>query len=528
MATGRMSKVLQYLRGTDAGMSDGQLLSCFISRRDEAAFAARVRRHGPMVWGVCRRVLGSHHDAEDAFQATFLVLFRKAASISSRSLLANYLYGVAHRTALKARAAAVRRQMRERQVKDMPEPVARPQELAPDAEPLLDEELSRLPDKYRVPIVLCDLEGKTRREAARQLGWPEGTVAGRLARGRTLLAKQMSHRGVTLSGGALAVLLAREAAAARVPAAVTFATVKAAGLFATGKAAAPGVLSAEVESLTQGVLKAMLMTKIKTALGVCLAVGFLVLGSACGYRALAADKAAAAPADKKNELRDTLLLLDNQFWEALSKNDTDTLRKILADDYVAYDPAGHHWNRAKTLEFYQDTRVCDVKFLSEREVFRIDGHTALLIYEVKFRGESRAGPSACHQRNTAVWVQRDGGWFVKFSQCAHLPDPAPPAKVEAKPTFPEILIQPLPATAQVVPWPPPGAKIEPTIFPSGPVQVDPSQVIPLDPFKGVPLDPAQTIPLDPSKFFSPTPKVPDEPKGIGKGPGNPNADKDGR
>ena len=212
MATNQMSDVLQHLRrdgaaAGGAGLTDGQLLEELISRRDEAALAALVRRHGPMVWGVCRRVLRNHHDAEDAFQATFLVLVRKAASITPREMVANWLYGVAHQTALKARATAAEEGLRERQVTEMPEPAVTEQDLWNDLQPLLDQELSRLPDKYRVAIVLCDLEGKTRKEAARQLGVPEGTLAARLAQGRGLLAKRLAQtwaRGVGrgVGGGA--------------------------------------------------------------------------------------------------------------------------------------------------------------------------------------------------------------------------------------------------------------------------------------------------------------------------------------
>ena len=170
MATNQISGFIQRLRGVlrdGAGLTDGQLLGDYLSRRDEAAIAALVRRHGPMVWGVCRRVLHNHHDAEDAFQTTFLVLVRKAASIASRELLANWLYGVAHQTALKARATAAKRKGRERQVTEMPEPAVTQQDPWHDLQPLLDEELSRLPDKYRSVIVLCDLEGKTRKEVGR-------------------------------------------------------------------------------------------------------------------------------------------------------------------------------------------------------------------------------------------------------------------------------------------------------------------------------------------------------------------------
>src|SRR5262245_48803839 len=187
MAESQMNEDIRHLRRTvllpdGAGLTDGQLLEDYISRRHEAALAALVARHGPMVWGVCRRVLGKDQDAEDAFQATFLVLVRRAASLALTTSVGNWLYGVAHQTALKARATMAKRRTRERQVTAMPEPAAAGQDPWPDLEPLLDEELSRLPEKYRSVLVLCDLEGKTRKDAALHLGCPEGTVAGRLAR----------------------------------------------------------------------------------------------------------------------------------------------------------------------------------------------------------------------------------------------------------------------------------------------------------------------------------------------------------
>src|SRR5260370_662825 len=172
MAANQLTHVIQTLREAtlhydEAGLTDGQLLETYVGSKEEAAFAALVHRHGPMVWGICRRVLRSHQDAEDAFQATFLVLVRKAASIASKELVANWLYGVAHQTALKANATTAKRGAREKQVTTMPEPALEP-EHSDDVQPLLDQELSCLPEKYRAVIVLCDLEGKTRKEAARQ------------------------------------------------------------------------------------------------------------------------------------------------------------------------------------------------------------------------------------------------------------------------------------------------------------------------------------------------------------------------
>jgi RNA polymerase sigma factor (sigma-70 family) len=283
MASSQLSPAIQHLRRAallrdGAGLTDAQLLEVYVRRREEAAMAALVRRHGPMVWGVCRRVLRNHHDAEDAFQATFLVFVRKAASLAIPELLANWLYGVAHQTALKARATTARRGARERQVTQMPEPAVTEQCLWDDLQSLLDQELSRLPDKYRVALVLCDLEGKTRKEAARQLGVPEGTLAARLARGRRMLALRLARHGLAVSGGSLAMLLAHNSASASVPGAVVGSTMRAASLFAAGQAAAGGALSAKAVAVAEGVLTTMFMTRLKIATAVLLGVGLLGIG----------------------------------------------------------------------------------------------------------------------------------------------------------------------------------------------------------------------------------------------------------
>jgi RNA polymerase sigma factor (sigma-70 family) len=284
MATSQVNELIEHLRGAllrdGAGLTDEQLLERFISRRDETALAVLVRRHGPMVWGVCRRVLHNHHDAEDAFQATFLVLVRKAASIASRELLANWLYGVAYQTALKARATAARRGSRERQVTDMPEPEVVQRQLWHDLQAVLDQELNGLPDKYRAPIILCDLQAKTRKEAARQLGCPEGTVAGRLARARVMLAKRLAKHGLAVSGGVLAAVLSQKAASAGVPLAVLSSTIKAASCLAAGPTVAAGAISVKVAALTEGVLKAMRMTKLKIATALLLVASTVAL--TCG------------------------------------------------------------------------------------------------------------------------------------------------------------------------------------------------------------------------------------------------------
>jgi RNA polymerase sigma factor (sigma-70 family) len=260
-----------------AELTDAQLLGCFLEYRDQAAFAALVRRHGPMVWGVCRRRL-SHHDAEEAFQATFLVLFRKAASIKPREMVGNWLYGAAHQTALHAGRTAARRRSREKQVTEMPEPEAPRQEAGWDLLPLLDQELSRLPDKYRAVVVLCDLEGRSRKEVAGQLGLPEGTVAGRLARARTMLARRLVGHRLAVSGGALAAVVTPQVASADLPTSVCRSTIQAASLLAAGRAST-GLIPSQVAALTEGVLKAMLVHKLQTAAAVLLAAGVLLFSA---------------------------------------------------------------------------------------------------------------------------------------------------------------------------------------------------------------------------------------------------------
>jgi RNA polymerase sigma factor (sigma-70 family) len=279
--------------GAIGGLSDAQLLDRFVSRREELVFEAIIQRHGPMAWGVCRRVLRDHHDAEDAFQATFLVLARKAASVMPREKLGNWLYGVAYQTAMKARAKTSRRRGRERQVPDMPEPEGGRENHRDDLLPLLDQELSRLPEKYRIPIVLCDLGGKTYKQAAEQLGWPVGTVSGRLSRARSMLAERLTRRGVTLAGGSLAVLLSHGSASASVPLSLITSTSRAATKFAAGQAAT-GVVSTKVAALTEGVLKTMLMTKLKIAT----AVLMVALGTA-GTRSFGLSRRAEASSPVK-------------------------------------------------------------------------------------------------------------------------------------------------------------------------------------------------------------------------------------
>jgi RNA polymerase sigma factor (sigma-70 family) len=261
-------------RGTLSGMSEALLLERFITHGDEEAFEALVARHGPMVLGICRRMLDDPRDIEDAFQATFLVLVRKARSLRDRDLLANWLYGVAHRVATRARATAYRRRMRERPGGEEVAVASLPREDRTELRAVLDDELVRLPDRLRSTVILCDLEGLPQEEAARRLGCPVGTVKSRLSRARDRLRGRLLRRGVTPSALLAGSLFEPATATAAVPAALGVSTIRAAMDLAAGAA-----VSAPTAALVEGVVRSMTMSKIKMTAAGLLATGLLAAGT---------------------------------------------------------------------------------------------------------------------------------------------------------------------------------------------------------------------------------------------------------
>jgi len=276
---GQFNRVLQHIRRLlhpGAADTDAELLRQFVATRDEAAFTALVSRHGPMVRDVCRRLLTDDNDIDDALQATFLVLVRKAPGLRPASL-AGWLHGVAHRVALNARKSASRRQRHEREARAMTPAEAPADRSWDDLRPVLDEELSRLPEKYRAPLVLCYLEGKTNEEAAQQLSWTKGTVSGRLARARDLLRLGLTRRGISLSAVGLATVLESQASARPLAPAALQATVHAVMKYAEVSASA-GV-SAGAAGLAEGVIQSMRHTKLKTAALVLGALTVVLAGS---------------------------------------------------------------------------------------------------------------------------------------------------------------------------------------------------------------------------------------------------------
>src|SRR5262249_48158965 len=257
--------------GDRGAVPDGQLLERFVRQRDEAAFKALVARHGPMVLGVCRRLLHDPATVEDAFQATFLVLVRKAGSIRRGEGLGNWLYGVARRRGPRAKVEAARRRAREAAAgaRQPDDPLA--EMTVRELFEALDEELGHLSPRYRTPLVLCYLEGTTRDQAARELGCSLATLDRRLGRGRELLRARLGRRGLTLSGAVLATALCGRAGTAAVPDAL---------LGSTLQAAAGSAVRAEVAALTKGVIGAMSTTQLKAAAAVLVVVALAGLAAA--------------------------------------------------------------------------------------------------------------------------------------------------------------------------------------------------------------------------------------------------------
>ena len=267
----------------DAEVSDGQLLGRFNAHRDESAemaFAALVRRHGPMVLRVCHQILGDRHNAEDAFQATFLVLARRSGSIEQPDLLGNWLYGVALRTAWEAKTRDGRRQQRETPTwgtihGEPSDDVGRPDLTLICREELevLHEEVSRLPERYRIPVVLCELEGLTYQEAARRMHCPASTIGVRLSRARERLRLRMIRRGILPAGALTHAMFGAEGASALVSSALVRTTVRGAAGFAASDTAATGFVSPSVVALAVAVLKPTAVTRIKMATNLVLAIG---------------------------------------------------------------------------------------------------------------------------------------------------------------------------------------------------------------------------------------------------------------
>ncbi len=287
-----LRRLVRYIvgRGETAVTPDAELLRRFIAGRDETAFAALVARHGPVVRAACRRVLGDTADADDAFQATFVVLVRRAGAIARPELLGNWLYGTAYRTACRARVDAARRRMKERRAASPAAATPPPTLDWIDVRPILDEEIDRLPERFRTPFVLCHVEGKTNEEAARLLGCPKGTVASRLAAARQRLRGRLARRGVALSAGLPAAALSDALTRAALPPGAAEGIARTASSVA---ASGPtGVVPPGVLSLADGVSRAMLLAELRLAAAIVLVA---LLATAAGLALYQANGGPPAP-----------------------------------------------------------------------------------------------------------------------------------------------------------------------------------------------------------------------------------------
>ena len=297
MASGQLRTAVSQLRGLlgargDCTLTDNQLLDNFVSSGDQASFEVLVWRHGAMVLTLCQRLLRDSHSAEDAFQATFLIFSRKAASIGKREAVASWLYKVAYRVVLRARSRTVRHGTLDSS-DDLLAAAEIPDLVGHETRTLIEAEIYRLPEKYRVPVILCYLEGYTNQQAARQLNCPEGTILSRLSRARERLRVRLAGCGLSLSAAALGTILSENAASAATTDVLVSSTINAAIPYASGPVTS-GQISPSVVALSEGVLQSMFLNKVKFAVVAILSLA--TVGPIIGLVALRAlaDKPAAA------------------------------------------------------------------------------------------------------------------------------------------------------------------------------------------------------------------------------------------
>ncbi len=422
--------------GTFCGLSDRQLLERFLACRDEVselAFTVLVERHGPMVLGVCRRILADPHDAEDAFQATFLVLVRKAGSIRVDGSVGRWLFGVATRVAERARADAQRRRGRERSGLGCIETTVAESPLnavdRADLRSVLAEELGRLPARLQVPVILCDLEGSSHEEAARRLDWPVGTVKSRLSRARARLRQRLTRRGLDPSDLGLALPLAPTP----LPRGLVEATTRAAQSLIARSPATAGIVSAAVTTLTQGVLWTMFVTKLKLS---AVALLLIAAGSAALVGQATAQKppepprripAPDAPAGRAQEAPRSddeldIVMLERAWAQAIPRRDAAIVNRIMADDFEGIDPVGNSFTKSTYMPDLAHGVFSDQPIeLDELKVRLFGGATAVATSRIKIAGHPT--PS----RLTNLYVKRQGRWQCVTSHASGISSTTCPA-----------------------------------------------------------------------------------------------------
>jgi RNA polymerase sigma factor (sigma-70 family) len=423
-----------FTAGTFSGLSDQQLLERFLARLGEVselAFTVLVERHGPMVLGVCRRILVDPHDAQDAFQATFLLLVRKAGSIRIDGSVGRWLFGVALRVASRARADARRRRGREHRGLDrlevQVEDVATSAIHRAEIQAILAEELGRLPARLQPAVMLCDLEGLSHVEAAQRLGWPEGTVKSRLSRARALLRMRLLRRGL----GPQDVASTLPLLPAALPTGLVETTARSASSILAGRIAIAATVSASVTNLTSGVLQTMFLTKLKLA---AVAVVLVMAGSAVVFSQATAQKpeertvaggrlTPQAPAPTEAALDDELdvVMLERAWADAISRRDPAVVSRILVDDFEGIDPSGNIFTKASHLADLRSGLFTKQPIELDEVKARLFGETAVVTSRIKVRGSSTWG------RMTSVYGKNRGRWQRVASHASWLAGATCPA-----------------------------------------------------------------------------------------------------
>jgi RNA polymerase sigma factor (sigma-70 family) len=418
--TGVILRQMQALltAGTFSGLSDRQLLERFLERRDEVselAFAVLVERHGPMVLGVCRRIVGDLHDADDAFQATFVVLARRARSIHVEGSLGRWLFGVATRVATRARSDDRRRRLRERsglEGLDVAGPEAHLAEIdRAEIQALIAQEIAGLPAPFQAPVLLCDLQGTSCEEAARRLGWPVGTVKSRLWRARARLRERLTRRGLTPADLSIVTAMWRAAP----PPSLVAATTRAALTVISGPLTAAGLVPASVATLTQGVLRTMTYSKIKLAAATLMVVATgsaALLGQVSpqqsGARAngpVAGRTSAKATASPESDDQVDLDMLERAWIDAINRHDVAVVNRILAGEFEGIDQAGNPFDKPAALrDLLRGAFITDSFAELEEVKARGFGDTGVVTSRFKVRDSAARGSM------THVYVRRRGRW----------------------------------------------------------------------------------------------------------------------
>jgi RNA polymerase sigma factor (sigma-70 family) len=417
--------------GVIGDVADAQLLDRFVTVGGEAgemAFEALVERHGPMVLRICRTILRDRDDADDAFQATFLVLARQAASIRSRASVASWLHGVARRVASSARSAASRRREHERKAADLVEPFV----VGPrwdDLAQVVHEEIDQLPERFRAPIVLCDMQGLTEGQAARRLGRPIGTIRSQLNRGRERLRCQLIRRGMAPASVVPLVARAGCSANAVVAPRLVSSTIPSAMQFAVARATTAGTVSAAAAALAEEFLGSMLMARIKyTVMAALVAIGIATAGAFAlephGEKTPSSD-------DAKQELLDLM----HAWGKALVQLDVGMMDRLLAYEMVCTDPGGAVWDKSQYLEFVRTNFWHVESYEFKNTKVHVYGDAAVVTGLFLTNVNSTQSPQFV-ERGTSTWIRRHGAWQCVASQSIIISnqqksDAQPPASISA-------------------------------------------------------------------------------------------------